>query len=107
MTLGALGCIHFHLSGRHLGEGGGRTRVALACHASAALCCATACLSNAVAAVIPLLIVAWDVLTLTRPKLWKILYGTSALWAISVATIVIKKLGSESDLVAQAVTLVE
>ena len=103
MTLGALGCLHFHISGRRLAERGGRPRAAVACHAAAALCCAAACLSNAVAAVIPLFIVAWDVLTLTRPRLGRILYATSALWVIAVATIVIKKLGAESHLVASQV----
>lgn len=100
MTLGALGCIHFHLSARRLGELGGRKRRALACYVGAAVCCAAACLSNAVAAVIPLLITAWDVLTLPRPKLWKILTGTSALWVIGAATIVIKKLGANPETTA-------
>ena len=100
MTLGALGCIHFHLTARRLGEHDGKKRRALACYVGAALCCAAACLSNAVAAVIPLLIVAWDVLTLARPKLWRILCGTSALWVISGATVVIKKLGANPEGVA-------
>jgi tetratricopeptide (TPR) repeat protein len=103
MTLGALGCIHFHLSGRRQAEAGGKTSTVIAFHAGAALCCVAACLSNAVAAVIPLLITAWDVLMLARPKLRRIFYGTFALWAIGVATVVIKKLGSEGDFVAQQV----
>ncbi|MFC1597658.1 tetratricopeptide repeat protein [Planctomycetota bacterium] len=90
MVLGALGCVHFHMTARRLGEEGARPRWALVCHGCAALCCAAACLSNAVAAVIPLLIVAWDVLTLTGPKLWRILSGTAALWVIGAATVVIK-----------------
>ena len=44
-----------------------------------------------VAAVIPLLITTWDLFTLSRPKFRKILLGTSALWIIGAATIVIKK----------------
>ncbi len=97
MTLGALGCIHFHLTARRLREESGRPRTALACHAGTAFSCAAACLSNAVGAVIPFVIVAWDVLTLTGRKLWKILYGTAPLWAISAATIVIKKLGTDGN----------
>ena len=105
MMLGTVGCIHFHLTARRLDENGSRTRSRVACHACAALCCAAACLSNAVAAVIPLLIVAWDLLTLTGPKFWKILRGTLALWVIAVATVTIKKLGSESELIANAPSL--
>ena len=93
MTLGALGCIHFHITARRLGEQRGKIRLAIACHAGATLCCAGACLSNAVAAVLPLLITAWDVLHLARPKLWRVLSGTAALWVIGAATIVIKRAG--------------
>jgi len=93
MTLGALGCIHFHLTARRLEEAHRKRRAATACHALAALCCAFGCLSNAVAAVIPLLITAWDLITLERPKFRRIVWGTWALWVIGAATIVIKKLG--------------
>ena len=93
MTLGALGCIHFHVTARRLQERGSRRRAAFACHALAAFCCAFGCLSNAVAAVIPLLITAWDVITLRRPRLWRIVSGTWALWVLGLATVVIKKLG--------------
>ena len=92
MTLGALGCLHFHITARQLAAEGGSPRTALACHAAAALCCLAACLSNVIGAVIPLLIVVWDVLTLAGPKLKRILYGTSALWVIGVVAIVLKKL---------------
>jgi len=101
MTLGALACFHFHLTARRLGERDARTLLAVACHVCAALSCAVACLSNAVAAVIPLLIVAADVIVLTGPKVWRILYGTSALWAIGVATVVIKRVGPEGDPVGE------
>ena len=100
MTLGALGCIHFYLTARRLSEKGGKTPRATACFFAAAVCCAAACLSNAVAAVIPALIVAYDVLTLTGPKLWKILRGTLALWVIGIATVVIKRLNVDSDVIA-------
>lgn len=93
MTLGALGCLHFHFTARRLEEAGHRNRAALVCHAGAAVACAAACLSNAVAAVIPLLITTWDVLMLRRPKFGRIVRGTSALWVIGLATFVIKKLG--------------
>ncbi|NQT13993.1 MAG: hypothetical protein HQ582_14660 [Planctomycetes bacterium] len=93
MTLGALGAIHFHLAARGLEDRGARRASRLACHAGTVLCCAAACLSNAVGAVIPLLITAWDLLTLPRPRARKILCSTAPLWGIAVATIVIKKLG--------------
>ena len=93
MTLGALGSIHFHLTARSLQRRGARATSVLACHAGTTLSCAAACLSNAVGAVIPLLITAWDLLTPDRPKLRRIFYWTAPLWVIAVATIVIKKLG--------------
>ncbi len=98
MTLGALGCLHFHLTARRLSQDGGKTRWALACHVAAAVCCAAACLSNTVAAVIPFLITAWDVLTLKRPKSWRIVYGTAALWAIAVLTVLLKGPGEDAAL---------
>jgi len=93
MLLGALGCVHFHVTARRLDEQDAKRRWAMACYVSAALCCLAACLSNAVAAVIPLLIVAWDVLMLTGPKFWRIVRGTSVLWLMSAVTIAIKKPG--------------
>ena len=94
MTLGALGCIHFHITARRFGEEPGRARWAMACHAAAAFCCAAACLSNAVAAVIPLVILAWDLLTLTRPTARKLFGGTAVLWVLGLTTIVLKQVGS-------------
>jgi len=98
MTLGALGCFHFHLSARRLSENGRRS-AALACHAAAVCSCALACLSNAVGAVIPLLVTAWDLLTLAKPRLGRIIRSTSPLWAIGAATVTIKILtgNPESD----------
>jgi len=94
MTLGALGCFHLHLTARQLQleKAAHRNRAALFCHAGAAVACAAACLSNAVAAVIPLLITTWDALMLKRPKLGRIIWGTSALWGIGLVTFIIKKL---------------
>lgn len=99
MTLGALGCMHFYLGARRLEEDGGKARATLACYGGATLCCAVACLSNAVGAVIPLLILAWDLLTMAKPRARRILYGTAPLWAISAATIVLKRLGPAPDAV--------
>jgi len=97
MTLGALGCFHFHLTARNLQLRNAKATGVLACHVGTTLCCVAACLSNAVGAVIPLLITAWDLLTLARPKLLRIVYSTGALWLIAVATIVVKKLGEVGD----------
>ncbi len=97
MTLGALGCFHFHLSAHRLAEDGGTTPAVLTWHALATFCCLLACLSNAVGAVIPLLVTAWDVLTLRGPRLRRILYGTFPLWVIAAATITMKKLGPSGD----------
>jgi tetratricopeptide (TPR) repeat protein len=90
MTLGALGCIHFHLTARCLCREGGRSGRAAACFVGAAVCCAFGCLSNAVGAAIPVLITTWEVLTLPKPKLGRILRGTLALWLIGAATCVVK-----------------
>lgn len=103
MTLGALGCFHLHFTARRLEETAHRSRKALVCQVGATAACAAACLSNAVAAVIPLLITTWDILMLRRPKLRRIIRGTSALWVIGLVTFVIKKAGRipESDPVPQ------
>ncbi|NQT17345.1 MAG: hypothetical protein HQ582_31615, partial [Planctomycetes bacterium] len=101
MTLGALGTIHLHVTARRLGEKGGRTRRAILCHVAAAFCCAAACLSNAVAAAVPALVTAWDVLYLSRPKFRRILYGTATLWIIGAATIVVKRAGEVTGVVGQ------
>ena len=95
MTLGALGCLHFHLGARRFEGEEGKGRAAMACRVGAALSCAAACLSNAVAAVIPLVIVAWDLLTLSGPRLRRTLSGTSALWVIALMTLVIKSDGHD------------
>lgn len=96
MALGTLGTLHFHLSARSHGET--RSARARACRVAAAMCCAAACLSNAAAAVIPLLVTAWDLVTLDSPRLRKTAQGTWPLWAIGAATIVIKKLGPGREL---------
>jgi len=98
MTLGALTCFHFHLSAQRLSLSGEKTGRVLACHVAAAFCCAAACLSNAVAVVIPALIVAWDMLALSGPKWRRILGGTAALWAMGLVTVVVKGLGTDAAL---------
>ncbi len=97
MVLGALGCFHFHLTARRLEEVDGSRRHATACHIGAAFACAFACLSNAVGAVIPLLIVAWDLLALNGDRVRRIVRGTAPLWGIGLATIVLKKIGDATD----------
>ncbi len=91
MTLGALAAFHLHLSARRLADEPGRRAAAVACHAGAAAACALAVFSNAAAAAIPLVVTAWDVLVLPRPKLRRIVLGTAALWAAGVAAFVLKK----------------
>jgi tetratricopeptide (TPR) repeat protein len=103
MTLGALGCFHLHLTARRLQAAGASGAAVPACHAGAALCCVAACLSNAVGAVIPLLITAWDLLMLERPRLRKVLFGTSALWIVGAVTVVVKIAASRKELLAQPV----
>jgi tetratricopeptide (TPR) repeat protein len=102
MTLGALGCMHFHLNGRAAaGQGQPASRVLL-WHSAAVAAMAAACLSNAVAAVIPLLITAWDLLTLRPRNLRAMVGGTAALWLLGAATIVIKRLCEVEHNVAYA-----
>lgn len=96
MTLGVLGCIHFHLFARGLGQQRGRRNAALLCHVLAALSCLGACLSNVVAAVTPLLITAWDLLFLPPPRFRKIFRATLVLWLIGATTIVVKVLGPDT-----------
>lgn len=98
MALGALGCFHMHLTARRLERIGGHRGKIVAAYAGSACCCAFAVLSNAVGAVIPFLVVAWDALSLQRPRLGRIASGTFALWLISGASIVIKKLGTAADM---------
>ncbi|NQT17710.1 MAG: tetratricopeptide repeat protein, partial [Planctomycetes bacterium] len=101
MTLGALGCIHFHLSARRLDHEQGRSWRRAACFVAAAVCCVFACLSNAVGVVIPALVATFDALTLPKPKLGRILRGTLALWLIGGATVAVKGLlpsGPQADL---------
>lgn len=93
MTLGVLGSVHFHIAARRFASAGVRRSRIVACHVAAALCCAAACLSNSVAVVIPLIVTAWDLLTLRPLRLGRIVSGTAALWLIAAVAIPIKILG--------------
>jgi len=101
MTLGALGTIHFHLTARRRSEAK-RTAQVLACHVAAVLCCAAACLSNAVAVVIPALAVACDLLALPRRSVWRTILGTAPLWAVATATMFVKILGHGAGIATAA-----
>ncbi len=95
-TLGALGCMHCHLTARRSQQSGGTKTWGL-WHVLAAFFCTLACLSNAVAAVIPFLITAWDVLTIKGPKFQRIAGGTFVLWVVAIAAIVLKRIGAGND----------
>jgi protein O-mannosyl-transferase len=100
MTLGALGCFHCHLSARRQDTAGDRCWEAWGYRAGSVFFCAMACLSNAVGAVIALLVTAWDLLHFDRLGLRKIIYGTWVLWVIGALTIAVKKLGPTDELLA-------
>ncbi|MHC4405287.1 MAG: tetratricopeptide repeat protein [Planctomycetota bacterium] len=97
MALGALGCIHWHLTARRRESEGAASFSVATCYALTALCCAGACLSNAAGAIIPLLITVWDVLSPSRPGFRRILAATAALWVIAAATVVVKRTGYPVD----------
>lgn len=102
-ALGALGCVHFHLSARRWSREGGKPRRVLVLHLAAIFCCAAACLSNAVAAVIPLLVVACDAVMPERPKAWKIVRDSLPLWVLGIVTIAIKMgAGDDAGLIGEA-----
>jgi tetratricopeptide (TPR) repeat protein len=100
MTLGALACVHLHFTARRLAEAGGAFRRVIIYHTLAALACAAACLSNAAGAVIPLIVTVWDLLTLGKPRIGKILAGTLALWGIAIATATIKLFNFTTEVVS-------
>ena len=97
MTCGALICFHCHLTARRQRTAGAPRRVVWIWHALAVAGCLVASLSNVVAAAIPAMITAWDVLTLDRPKLRRIVSGTAGLWIVAMATIVMKLLSERKD----------
>lgn len=103
MALGALGTIHFHLSARRRELNGPRAMV-LANHGGAVFCCAIACLSNAVAAIIPAFVIAWDVLMLRGGKWTRTLLAAAPLCVIAIATVITKTFGQPEE---TAVNLIE
>ncbi len=108
MTLGALGCFHFHLAAHDSSEQG-RRLLAFTWRALAIVSCGLACLSNAVAAVIPFLITAWDLLMRPRSERRQTILDTGALWLIGAATVLIKLLGrdAESNVLESGISVVE
>lgn len=68
-------------------------------YGATALCCLLACLSNVVAAVLPLLVTVWDALVYrSEPRRWRhILYGTAILWLIALGAIAVKRSGVQTD----------
>ncbi len=111
MVLAALACLHLHLSARRIEtRQGGVTGGAVACHAGATAACIVACGSNVVGAVIPALVTAWDAMRLPPPRLKRIALGTAPLWAVGVATVVIKAfdpLSPKAEFVREALTLAQ
>lgn len=97
MTLGALGCIHVHITAWRLRREGAEPGWIWTCRVGEPLFCAIACLSNAVGAVIPLLIVTWDILFLNKPKARRVVVNTVPLWVIAATALLIKALGSLSN----------
>ncbi len=97
MVLGTAACLHFHLSARRL-EARRRTARAVACHAAAFLSCLAACWSNVVGAVVPALVVASDLLLLPRPGRLRRLATTAPLWAVAVATLIVKRFQPGAEL---------
>ncbi len=109
MGLGALGTIHFHIAARVASDAGKSRKLVLAYHGASVFCCAAACLSNAVGAVIPMLVLAWDVLMLRKVRrdasqrlgfcrsLARIALAAIPLWTIAAATIVTKVVGDSEE----------
>ncbi len=91
MVLGALGCLHFHLTARRIeAAAGGLTRTAVAAHVGAVLAAVAACWSNAMAAVLPAVVTGWDLLGLPRRRWLRSLVATAPLWALGVVTLLLK-----------------
>ena len=71
---------------------------------AATACCGLACFSNAVAAVIPLLITTWDLLMPARPKLRDTAAATAGLWIIALFTLSIKSPATDAVLAREVAT---
>ena len=83
----ALACLHVHISAKESRRGPSH-RIGL--YVLAAMCALAGSLSNALAAVIPALVVAYD-LAIVRPLRWQgLVKDTWALWLISAGTVYVK-----------------
>lgn len=92
MTLFALLCIHAHVS---MHATAGRRRVKW--HVTTALTCAGACASNAVAAAVPALLLAYDVAVAGRRRWRADAVAIWYCWAIAAATLAIKLLTDRTE----------
>lgn len=92
MTTGALVCFHFHITAGWRAALDQPVLRTWYFHLAAAVACAAACLSNAVGAVVPMLIIAWDLLFLPRQTWKRMAYGTIPMWIAAAGTIVLKSL---------------
>ncbi len=98
MVFWTLCCFHCYLAARKRGNThGDLSPSAIGWYVAATLCCVLACLSNAVAAILPALVATWDILTLGRTGWRRILWGTAALWVIACCTIVGKKVAGRQE----------
>jgi len=93
MTLFAVACVHFHVSARRSAARGGPRGWTILFYILAAAAAAMACMSNAVAAVIPMIIVAYDLTVARLRRTGPILGGTWLLWAIAAGAVVLKEIG--------------
>jgi tetratricopeptide (TPR) repeat protein len=84
MVFFGLLCVHAHAST----VGSGRRRVAWHVVSAAALACA--CMSNAVAAILPAMVIAFDLVVARQRRVGKIAAGSWFLFLIAAGTIVVK-----------------
>jgi tetratricopeptide (TPR) repeat protein len=110
MTLFALLCLHFHRSAHLATERGAPWHRIVLLHGLSATACAAAAMCNAVAACIPLIVLAYD-LAIARPKRLRPIIATVAgalpLWAIAAGALVLKKIGDTQPTVTCATVDVE
>ena len=93
MTLLALACLHFHRSAVVGAERGAPRRRTALFHVLAAAACALAVMCNAVAAVLPLVVLAYDVAVARLRGIGRLLAASAPLWPIAAAAIVLKLIG--------------
>lgn len=97
MTFWILVCFHCHVTARSRTTQTSDQRSAWGWRAAATAAGLLACLSNAVAAVVALLITAWDALTLSPPRWRRIGQGTAVLWLIGAVVVSAKFVGIDQD----------